>query len=65
MMEVGHFATRIGFWSLIPGPVRIKALEVADVKVLLEQGPAGENNPAVGDAGPRRRLGRDDRRDRH
>jgi uncharacterized protein involved in outer membrane biogenesis len=52
IVEVGHFATRIAFWSLIRGPVRIKTLEVADVKVLLERGPAGENNPAVGDAGP-------------
>jgi uncharacterized protein involved in outer membrane biogenesis len=30
MVEVGHFATRIGFWSLIRGPVRIKTLDVAD-----------------------------------
>jgi hypothetical protein len=30
IVEVGHFATRIAFWSLIRGPVRIKTLDVAD-----------------------------------
>lgn len=48
-VEVGHLATRIGFWSLIRGPVRIKALEVNDVKVVVEAAdvPADGSSPAA------------------
>jgi uncharacterized protein involved in outer membrane biogenesis len=56
MVEIGHFATRIGFWSLIRGPIRVKTLEVSDVDVVLETNPEGDANwtlgePAAGGSG--------------
>ena len=37
MVEVGHLSAEVRFWSLISGPVDIRAFELKDVDVLLEK----------------------------
>ena len=49
MVEVGRFATEIGLWSLVSGPVDVRSLELGDVSVLLETGKDGKGNWVLGD----------------
>ena len=44
MVEIGRFSTEIRVWSLLSGPVEIPSFELADVSVLLEEGPDGTGN---------------------
>ena len=44
MVEIGHFSTNVGLWSLISGPVDIRSFELSDVSVLLEKNPDGKGN---------------------
>src|SRR3954470_830622 len=37
MVQVGHLSARIGFWSLISGPIDVRSFELRDVTVLLEK----------------------------
>jgi len=37
MIEVGHLSAEVRFWSLISGPLDIRAFELSDVTVLLEK----------------------------
>ena len=48
MIEVGHFSTHVGLWSLISGPVDIRSFELSDVSVLLEKNPDGKGNWVFG-----------------
>lgn len=50
MLEVGRFSAKIGLWSLVSGPVDVRSLELSDVSILLEKGPQGRGNWALGDA---------------
>src|SRR5580765_7649673 len=50
MVEIGRFAAEIRLGSLISGPVEIPSIELADVSVLLEEGPDGKGNWIVGSA---------------
>ncbi len=49
MLEIGHFSTHIGFWSLISGPVDIRSFELREVTVLLEKNREGEGNWTLSD----------------
>lgn len=49
MVEIGRFATRIGFWSLISGPADVRSLEISDVSVLLEMDARGKGNWVFGE----------------
>ena len=44
MVEIGHFSTNVGVWSLISGPVDIRSFELNDVSVLLERNSDGRGN---------------------
>lgn len=48
MVEVGRFSAEVRLWSLISGPVEVPSLELADVSVLLEDGPQGTGNWVLG-----------------
>lgn len=50
LANIGHFSARIGFWSLLSGPLRVKQLSLRDVDVLLETNQQGEANWVVGPA---------------
>jgi uncharacterized protein involved in outer membrane biogenesis len=55
MVEVGHLSAEVRFWSLISGPVDIRAFELKDVDVLLEKRRDGDANwifarPAAGES---------------
>ena len=50
MVEIGRFATHIGLWSLVSGPVDIRSFELSDVSVLLEKDSDGKGNWAFGPA---------------
>jgi uncharacterized protein involved in outer membrane biogenesis len=50
MVEIGHFSTEVGPWSLVSGPVRIPSFQLTDVSVLLEEGPDGKGNWDFGGA---------------
>ena len=45
----GRFATEIGLWSLVSGPVDVRSLELGDVSVLLEKGKDGKGNWVLGE----------------
>ncbi|HET7811549.1 MAG TPA: AsmA family protein [Steroidobacteraceae bacterium] len=44
MVEVGHLSAQIGFWSMLSGPIDVRAFELRDVNVLLEKGRDGRAN---------------------
>jgi uncharacterized protein involved in outer membrane biogenesis len=44
MIEIGRFATQVGLWSLVSGPVDIRSLELSDVAVVLEKDAEGKGN---------------------
>jgi AsmA protein len=44
MVSIGRLTVKIGLWSLVSGPIRIRALELRDVAVLLEQNSSGAAN---------------------
>src|SRR6185295_2755048 len=50
MVEVGRFSAEVRLWSLVSGPLEIPSVELADVSVLLEEGPDGKGNWVVGSA---------------
>jgi uncharacterized protein involved in outer membrane biogenesis len=50
MIEIGRFATKIGLWSLLVGPVDVRSLELSDVSILLEKDSKGTGNWVFGDA---------------
>jgi uncharacterized protein involved in outer membrane biogenesis len=50
MVEIGRFSAEVRLWSLISGPLEIPSVELADVSVLLEEGPDGKGNWVVGKA---------------
>ena len=50
MVEVGRFATRIGLWSLVSGPIDVRSFELSEVAVLLEKDRDGNGNWELGGA---------------
>ena len=50
MVELGRLSASIGLWSLVSGPVDVRSFEVRDLSVLLETGPDGQPNWALGAA---------------
>ena len=48
LATIGHVSARLGFWSLLAGPVRVDDLRLRDVDVLLETNEQGEENWVLG-----------------
>jgi uncharacterized protein involved in outer membrane biogenesis len=48
LAKLGHLSARLGLWSLILPPVRVKELRLRDVDLLLETNEQGEANWAMG-----------------
>ena len=48
MIQIGHFSTEVGLWSLLSGPVRIHNLRLNDVDVLLEKNQDEQANWELG-----------------
>jgi len=48
MVELGRLSASIGLWSLVSGPIDVRSFEVSDLSVLLETGPDGQPNWALG-----------------
>jgi uncharacterized protein involved in outer membrane biogenesis len=48
LATIGHVSARLGFWSLLSGPVQVRELRLRDVDVLLETNEAGEANWMMG-----------------
>ncbi len=48
LATIGHVSARLGFWSLISGPARVKEFRLHDVDVLLETNEEGQGNWAMG-----------------
>jgi uncharacterized protein involved in outer membrane biogenesis len=44
LATIGHMSARLGFWSLLSGPVRVEEVRLRDVDVLLETNEAGDAN---------------------
>jgi len=51
LATIGHVSARLGFWSLLSGPVRVEAFRLRDVDILLEQNEQGEANWVMGRPG--------------
>jgi len=50
LATVGYVSARLGFWSLLAGPVRVKEMRLRGVDVLLETNEAGDANWMMGAA---------------
>jgi uncharacterized protein involved in outer membrane biogenesis len=48
LATIGHVSARLGFWSLISAPARVKEFRLHDVEVLLETNEEGQGNWAMG-----------------
>lgn len=51
MVEIGRLSAKVGLWSLVSGPIDVRAFEVSDLSVLLETGADGKGNWVFGAAG--------------
>ncbi len=56
MVNLGHLHARLGFWSLLSGPIRVKALQLRDLEILLEANEQGEGNWVMGAPGSPERV---------